>query len=547
MLQFWKEKLQYDASGSEMCTMVHGWLIQRNIIMVLHDDTIKRGMPPTFAMYWSRVTEQGIPILPPLLEGKLNLDNPFSFDVGSIADHNMSYMQRVMAEAEMILNNRNMYRIMLHNGTNHFHALFHPISLPSSEASSAKVIMSQRSMRALGKRKMSVDLLSPYSPYRPGNSGEPEGDPDSEPAEPDEQLGLPSGAGASGAGASVLGGGADVRGADGGGGEGGGEGGGLGGGGEGGGEGGGGKGGGEGGGGGGGGDEGGGEGGGEGDKPDEDELALLEGANETVEALLGVPLSDLSPGSLTFLLAGLEDEKPMYYTGIGPPRLRKRLRDLLLRLNNGDAEAREQLNDLSAMVQRAMQVFPSTVIPSMTKADAMVHIKAVKQKLKHVRKLEMLPWAQRCVCTRIHMCLHAYSNLCCSSVCLLFCCSVVLCRVKEIPEDDIIKLVNSRFSPKSTIARAKPLKEGNKPKSLDAKRNWLRHDGCYNDYHPTLPRFDQAAIAHMQYGKLPSIRHLHVGKMRQTDRKKLKVGHFSDIRERWANYLARCQEVYNDW
>ena len=69
-----------------------------------------------------------------------------------------------MAEAEMILKNRNMYRIMLHNGTNHFHALFHPISLPSSE----KVIMSQRSMLELqkppGKRKMSVDLISPYNP-----------------------------------------------------------------------------------------------------------------------------------------------------------------------------------------------------------------------------------------------------------------------------------------------------------------------------------------------------------------------------------------------
>ena len=98
-----------------------------------------------------------------------------------------------------------------------------------------------------------------------------------------------------------------------------------------------------------------------------------------------------------------------------------------------------------------------------------------------------------------------------------------------------------------TIARPKPLKEANKPKSLEAMRNWLGHDGCYDDYRPTLPHFDQAAIAHMQYGKLPSTRHLHVGKMRQTDRKKLKVGHFSDIRERWANYLARCQEVYNDW
>jgi hypothetical protein len=416
MLQFWKEKLQYDASGSEMCTMVHGWLIQRNIIMVLHDDTIKLGMPPTFAMYWSRVTEQGIPILPPLLEGKLNLDNPFSFDVGSIADHNMSYMQRVMAEAEMILNNRNMYRIMLHNGTNHFHALFHPISLPSSEASSAKVIMSQRSMRALGKRKMSVDLLSPYSPYRPGNSGEPEVDPDSEPAEPDEQLGLPSGAGASGAGASGLGGGADVRGADGGGGEGGGEGGGLGGGGEGGGEGGGGKGGGEGGGGGGGGDEGGGEGGGEGDKPDEDELALPEGANETVDALLGVPLSDLSVGSLTIILARLEDERAMYYTGIGPPRLRKRLRDLILRLNS-DAHAREQLNDLGALVQLATRACPKAPIPSMTKADAKVHIKEVRQKLKQIRKLESMPWAQRCV--------HANSYVPSSSfnLMLLFCVS----------------------------------------------------------------------------------------------------------------------------
>ena len=102
----------------------------------------------------------------------------------------------------------------------------------------------------------------------------------------------------------------------------------------------------------------------------------------------------------------------MYYTGIGPVRLRKRLRDVLLRLNSGNSEAREKLNNLSVVVQRAMQIYPSTAIPSMTKADAMVHIKEVKQKLKQIKHLEMLPWKQRCVCTRIHMCLHADSISC---------------------------------------------------------------------------------------------------------------------------------------
>ena len=88
-----------------------------------------------------------------------------------------------------------------------------------------------------------------------------------------------------------------------------------------------------------------------------------------------------------------------------------------------------------------------------------------------------------------------------------------------------------------TIARPKPLKEANKPKSLEAMRNWLGHDGCYDDYRPTLPHFDQAAIAHMQYGKLPSTRELHVGKMRKTDRKKIK-DNYLDIKERWDSYLA---------
>lgn len=121
------------------------------------------------------------------------------------------------------------------------------------------------------------------------------------------------------------------------------------------------------------------------------------------------------------------------------------------------------------------------------------------------------------------------------------------CRVYELPEAEVVQLVNLRFSPRSKIARTKPLKAANKPKSLDAMRNWLKHDGCYDDYRPTLPHFENAAIAHMQYGKLPSTRELHVGKkMQYVDRKPVKENYMG-IHERWAEYLARCQEVYDDW
>ena len=68
---------------------------------------------------------------------------------------------------------------------------------------------------------------------------------------------------------------------------------------------------------------------------------------------------------------------------------------------------------------------------------------------------------------------------------------------------------------------------------FQAMRNWLGHDGCY-DYHPTVPHFDQAALAHMQYSKLPSTRELHVGKLRNADRVVLK-DNYMDIKERWKS------------
>ena len=76
-------------------------------------------------------------------------------------------------------------------------------------------------------------------------------------------------------------------------------------------------------------------------------------------------------------------------------------------------------------------------------------------------------------------------------------------------------------------------------------RNWLKHDGC-DGYVIPMPHFDKAALAHMHYGKMPSTRELHVGKFKNTDRRVVKDMYSVPV-EKWKNYLARCQEVYDEW